>query len=444
MDRDRSTANPVPKLHARTTADPWARARAAASAWVSAFWLLAARAVRRCWPAALAPMLLPLTAASGSVSAPVQPCPQLFGLFTAHSPPPGCWRPYGPNSPFNKPIPAGALQASDSNAIVRQMLREGIGFAGGKQSFQLDSLGSRPIYWAQPSDPLVRIHCTYMWGPRTCEGANGVVVDGLQIHIPAGAQPEQASDGHLTVIEQAAGAEYDFEHASWTSPTELTVASGSEIPISADAGTGLGGIADAGDFGLLGGVIRASELKAGVINHALAISVPCTQGYVWPSRGPWGLGCASIGKSSWGALHMGSLLQLKMSNRQIAATGAPRWERTIMRAMAHYGLYINDTNGGGDDQTLELELEGDESFTSFGESPQMRDLIRTAGGRAWSNGGIGVGGVPIDTAKLRVLDPCVTQGTCLDTKGSASAANHRSGNRSRHHHRHRHHRRKRP
>jgi len=374
--------------------------------------------------AALALLLLALAASTASASTSVAPCPQQFGSFTAQTPPPGCWRPYGSSSPFNKPIPAGAPVASDSGVIMRQMTSSNVGFAGGKQGFQLDSQGSRPIYWAQPSDPMVTIHCTYLWGPRTCQGANGVVVDGLQIHIPAGAQPEQASDGHLTVIDQAAGAEYDFEHASWTSPTELTVASGSEIPISGNAGTGLGGNADAGDFGLLGGVIRASELKAGVINHALAISVPCTQGYVWPSEGPWGLACGSIGRSSSGALHMGSLLQLNMSARQIAATGAPAWEQTIMRAMAQYGLYVNDTNGGGDDQTLELETQDDVSFTSFGASPQLANYLSSLGGRLWSNGAVGLGGLPINTAKLRVIAPCIAQGTCAATAVAHAARAH--------------------
>jgi len=397
------------------TTDFQPRARALAVAAGSRLEQLTSTAVRRI--AGLVLMLLPLTAASASASTSVPPCPQLFGSFTGQAPPPGCWRPYGPGSPFNKPIPSGARVAPDSGAIVGQMLSDEVGFAGGKQSFQLQSQGSRPVYWSQPSDPLVTIRCTYLWGPNTCQGANGEVIDGLRIQIPAGAEPEQQSDGHLTVIDQADNSEYDFERASWSGPNELTVASGSEIPISGDGGTGLGGNADAGDFGLLAGIIRPSELKAGAINHALAISVPCTQGYVWPSHGPWGLACSDIGRSAYGALHMGSLLQLRMSDRQIAATGARAWQQAIMRAMARYGLYVNDTNGGTDNQTLELESESDESFTSLGDAPQMQDLLRSFGGQTWSNGAIGVDGVPINVDRLRVVAPCVQHGRCLPKRG---------------------------
>jgi hypothetical protein len=297
------------------------------------------------------------------------------------------------------------------------MLRHDYQFDGGGHGLVFQSRGSRPVYWSRPADPLVTVHCTYYWGPGTCQGANGFVIDGIKIHIPAGAQPEQQWDGHMLVIDQANNAEYDFERASWSGPNQLTVWSGSEIPISGDTATGLGGSADAGSFGLLAGIIRPTELRANSIDHALAISVPCTEGYVWPAQGPWGEPCGKIGQSDssgagFAGLHMGSLLQLNMTDAQIAGTGAPAWQQAIMRAMSHYGMYINDTNGGADNQTLELEKQGDESFTSFGQAPQMAKVVRSLGATAWSSDNWVVDGVPIDVSKLRVVDPCVQQGTC--------------------------------
>src|ERR1700757_3721706 len=91
-------------------------------------------------------VLLALTAARASPATPAQPCPQLFGSFTAQSQPPGCWRPYGAASPFNKPIPSRVRVAADSSAIMHNLLNANVGFAGGKQNFQFDSQGSRPIY----------------------------------------------------------------------------------------------------------------------------------------------------------------------------------------------------------------------------------------------------------------------------------------------------------
>ena len=143
-----------------------------------------AKFARRIAPFAVALQVL----AGGAASASAASCPQL-GSFSASNQPPACWRAYGDNSPFNTQIPAGARLAPDSSAVVGQMTNLAYHFDGTQKSFQFDSSGSRPIYWASASDPLVTIHCTAYWGPNTCQGANGVIVDGLQIHIPAGAQP---------------------------------------------------------------------------------------------------------------------------------------------------------------------------------------------------------------------------------------------------------------
>jgi hypothetical protein len=356
-----------------------------------------------------------------------------FGAFSAADAPSACWRPYAPSSPFNKPIPQHPRLAPDSAAIVAHMQRYGYQFSGGGHGFALHSRGSRPVYWSSPDDPVVTVRCTYYWGPNTCQGANGHVIDGIEIHIPAGAQPEQQWDGHMIVVDQADNAEYDFERASWTGSDQLTVWSGSEIPITGPGATGLGGNADAGSFGLLGGIVRPEELRSDSINHALAISVPCTDGYVWPAQGPWGLACGSIGQDAPGALQMGALLQLDMTAAQIAATGAPAWQQAIMRAMARYGMYINDTNGGADNRGLEIDVQDDESFTSLGEAPLMGDAVRAFGGSYAGSGDWIVAGVPINPAKLRVIAACVQQGTCPapteQTQMSRRARRHQ-----RHHH----------
>ena len=344
------------------------------------------------------------------------------GLFPAADGPSACWRPYGPKSPFNKPIPDRAPAAADSRAIVEHMLRYSYEFGYKSHRFQLGSRGTRAVYWSSSNDPLVTIHCTYHWGPGTCQGANGFVVDGIRIHIPAGAQPEQQWDGHMTIVDQANNAEYDFERASWTGPDQISVWSGSELPVSGAGATGLGGNADAGSFGLLGGIIRPEELQAGSINHALAISVPCTDGYVWPAMGPWGAPCSSIEQAGDGP-HVGSLLQLSMSPAQIASSGYPRWQKAIVTAMSRYGMYINDTNGSGMNRALELELEDDVSFVSLGQPPLMANMFRALGGTHQGPGYVVLDGVEIPISKLRVVDPCVQHATCVPAADLRSARN---------------------
>lgn len=396
------------------------------------------RVVLRHLLAALTVTVCLLAGAGGAVTAAAAPppCSQQFGSFSAGKPPPACWRPYGSGSPLNKAIPPGAQVAADSRTILHHMLHFGYRFEADRGNYIFQTPGRTPVYWSRASDPVVTVHCTGYWGPNTCQGANGISIDGLQIHLPSGAQPEHQWDGHMIVVDQAAGTEYDFERASWTGSSDLTVWSGSEIPISGRTATGLGGEATAANLGLLGGIVRAGELRAGVINHALAVSVPCTTGYVWPATGPWGEPCRKIGQSDpslrSSAPQMGTLLQLHMTDREIAAIGAPPWQQAIMTAMAHYGMYVNDTNGGSDNSTLELEKEGDESFTSFGMAPRMANLVHQLGGVYYPSG-TGqwvVGGVPIDVSRLRVIDPCVAQGGCAGSSPAWVLSSHRRSLRS--------------
>jgi hypothetical protein len=322
-------------------------------------------------------------------------CQQRFGSFSVGNWPPACWRPYGNSSPFNRPIPANPRLASESAASSSYILSNRWYFSSDDHgNFVTDSGGSRPVYWSRSSDPLVTVICR---GGYSCQR-------GIKVRIPLGAQPQNRSDGHMAVIDQAHRLEYDFWRASTPSNGEMTVSAASRIPIGGGSATGLGGRGEAARLGLLGGLLRAPELAAGRIDHALAITAPCVQrSDVWPApaRGRGDHVCARNGPGP----HLGSLLQLNMSDAAIAATHAPPWQAAIMRAMAHYGMYVVDTNGRGN-REMSLIQEDDKSFTSFGYPGQMSSFIRSIGGRS------SVAGVPIDQSRLRVIDPCVPRGTC--------------------------------
>ncbi len=207
----------------------------------------------------------------------------------------------------------------------------------------------------------------------------------------------------MSVVDQASGLEYDFWLATPPAHGRMEVAAGNSIPIGPDRGSGLGGAAEAAQLGLLGGLIRASELRSARIDHALAITVPCEQhSDVWPAplSGQADVVCPEGGSGP----HLGSLLQLNMSDQAIAATGAPAWERAIMTAMARYGVYVVDSSGVLD--TMTLLKEDDRSFTSVGISGPWQDLISSDGGTT------SLFGVPIEVSRFRVIDPCVAQGRC--------------------------------
>jgi len=337
-------------------------------------------------PLALVLAVQKLIATSGSL------CPEQFGSFSVGHWPPACWRPYGPRSPFNTPIPADPRLAADSRRIVAFILAHRWSFEGSGGRPTIDAGGSRPVYWAQPSDPLVRVRCRE---EHSCQHVRSV-------RFPRRARAETESDGHLTIVEQATAREYDFWQAGVPSRGVLRTSAASVIPIGANAGTGLEGDAEAAHLGLLGGLVRAPELVAGRIEHALAMVAPCVQARdVYPAPA-WGRGDAICGAGGAGP-HFGSLLQLNMSEAEISATGAPRWQRAIMTAMARYGAYVVDT-GGASTGTLDLLKEEDQSFTSFGYAPQMQQFVASLGS--------GTVGVPIDFSKLRVISPCVPRHAC--------------------------------
>ena len=70
---------------------------------------------------------------------------------------------------------------------------------------------------------------------------------------------------------------------------------------------GLGAKAVAGGYALSAGVIRPEELAAGEIDHALFMTVKCTNGTaVWPAARNTGRICSELGLSNADAPAMGS------------------------------------------------------------------------------------------------------------------------------------------
>ena len=322
--------------------------------------------------------------------------------FSAGNWPGACWRPYADSSPFNQRIPDNPRLAANSAAMVQRILGFGLpGKLSGGKSDATDDYG-HPTYYPTASDPLFTLHCTESWG--RC------AVEGLQVRIPNAAKPASGSDGHMTVVDQASGWEYDFWQVT-SKPAgggTLAMSWGGRTRIDGD---GLHSDATAAQFGNLAGIIRAPELMSGQIDHALFVSIKCDSGsYVYPASKS-GRSCADAGLPGTNAPPMGTRLQLAMSDDQIAALPLPQWKKGILTAMAHYGMYFGDTGGPG----FGLQVESPATYTSFG----VADPIMT-----WAQGGApGVtmwnGDWVLDIASgvdwaryLRVVDSCVAQGNC--------------------------------
>ncbi len=293
-----------------------------------------------------------------------------YGTFGANSEPGACWRPYSDSSPFNTPIGSSTQVSSNSAQVVNRLVGFGsmdntVAGTGGTGADWM-----HPIYFSQPSDPLYTIHCTVSSGQ--CPTLNG-----MQLRIPSAAQPAGAGDGHMAVIDQSSGWEWDFWQVQ-SKPAgggTLTVSSAGRTMITGD---GLKSGATASYFGLAAGVIRGEEMQAGEIDHALFLVVKCTNGTaVWPAATSKASGrsCSSMGLSNANAPAMGQHFYLEMSDAQINALMVPSWQKTILRAMAHYGMYVGDTGGS----SWGVQIESGTSYTSFGETDPWVTFAKQAG-----------------------------------------------------------------
>jgi hypothetical protein len=319
------------------------------------------------------------------------------------------WRPYAPRSPFNEPIPADVRVVGNSRAIVDRMLSWAppvtlVAGSGGTT----DDYG-HPTYYARSSDPVFRLRPAVPWG--------GATVRGRRIHIPDAAKAAPGADGHMTVVEPD-GWEYDF----WQVKSKprgggtMTFSLGSRQRID---GNGLRGRATAAGFGNLAGIIRAPELAAGKIDHALFLVVRCAttstgfgfgarrrredSAYVYPAAAG-GASCPDDPS----APPLGARIQLAMTSAQIDALHLPVWKRGLVLALARYGGYIGDTGGPG----VGIQMESSLSYTALGQRDPLVALgaeqararlgaVRSYGGRYFFDIADGV-----DWARyLRVVAP---------------------------------------
>jgi hypothetical protein len=344
--------------------------------------------------------------AQATVSRDARACS--FGEFDIGSWPGPCWRPYSDASPFNRPLPADPPLADDSAEVVDKLASWGkpenkiLAPASEKQTDY-----SHPYYISHPSDPKFTVHCAESWGKCPIEG--------MTVHIPDAARAANGPDGHMDVIDQAHGWEYNFFQVR-DKPRgggRLTISFGGRNRIGTPDATGLGGNGTASNFGLMAGMIRAPEIAALDIPHALFMFVKCTNGKsVYPATGSGGRLCSQMGASNQGAPEMGTHFQLDMSDAEIDALGAPPMQTSILRAMAHYGLIVGDT---GTDP-WGLLIESDATYTSFDRAPQVGRAFKQLGAEHYEDSTYDfwvLQTVPIDWQRhLRVVKPCVSRGTC--------------------------------
>jgi hypothetical protein len=261
-----------------------------------------------------------------------------------------------------------------------------------------------PVFYAEPGDPIYTLHATEPWGTSELEG--------MRIPIPPHARPSGSEDAHMTIVTPE-GWEYDLWHTQMppAGGGTLTFGWGGRTRID---GNGLGSGGTASGFGNLAGMIRAPELAAGHIDHALFIVLRCTaqntsfgygatthvgtSSYVYPAD-DGGRACPA---SESGAPPLGTRFMLAMSDAQIQALAVPAWKKTILTALAHYGGYVGDTGGPG----FTFMFESSTSYTALGLPDPLEEFAKANNLPTWEGKYIFNVASGVEWEKyLRVLTP---------------------------------------
>ncbi|MDP8968234.1 MAG: fibronectin type III domain-containing protein [Actinomycetota bacterium] len=314
-----------------------------------------------------------------------------------------CWRPFAATSPFNRALPDNPPLAPNSAAVIRRLLSWGDAqdLLAGHADTEHDYY--HPVYYSSPGDPVYTVRCV--------EWTSSCAVEGDRVRIPSAARAAGGGDGHLAVIDQETGWEHDF----WQVRSKpggggtLVVSHGGKTRIDGD---GRGSNATAAWFALSAGIIRGAEMQAGRIEHALFSAIKCTAGNsVAPAEpGTSAAACSTFGLSNTNAPPLGARIQLDMSDAEIDALAVPAWKKTILRALAEYGLIVGDTNGGN--AAWGIQGESGSSYTSFGRTDPWRSFAESVDAPRYDGGYALDIAAGVDWTRLRVIAPCVSEGSC--------------------------------
>jgi hypothetical protein len=268
---------------------------------------LPARAVRRAAAmAALAPCLL--TAAPAAAATP----------------------PFAPGSVWNAPLASSAPLALSSAALVGELGRQVTQYGPWINT----TAYSVPVYTVPAGQPTV---------PVKLDVPNYLTLqqDFSAVPLPANAVPAKGTDAHLTVYQPSTNTLWDMWKASKQADGWHFRWGGKLTGVSTSPGywpNAMG--ATATSLPLLGGLIRISELQAGVIPHALALAIPQmkAKSFVWPAQRTDGTSTLANAIPAGTRFRLDPALDVEALPLKPAA-------KVIARAAQRYGIVVRDTAG---------------------------------------------------------------------------------------------------
>lgn len=282
---------------------------------------------------------------------------------------------------------SASLHPFSSGSVWNSAIGSGADFQGRYESRTSSFLSGKPVInrssWSiavkrsKSTDPMATLK-----GIRNGES--------WKIRIPASTKTTGGSDGHVTIISPDGVTAYDAYKLKKHSNTSYSAALVVITDLRSDGLTS--GVRAAG-VPAVAGLIRAHELEAAKIPHALAVAIPggmLKRGQVWPANRQ------DTNTSSYkGSVPMGSLLAIPGSV-DLSSMGLSREGMALAKALQNYGAYVVDRSGM---VSLYCELDCDAGKTSKMAAdwkklyPHMRAVSNS------SPSSVGGGGSP------RVSDP---------------------------------------
>ncbi len=235
--------------------------------------------------------------------------------------------PFADESPFNIKIPQNAAIDPSTDQYVNAII----------DSFT-DMLVVAVGNWSVPiffADSLTTLYDINITDPDW----SFIMED---VPIPDSAVPDPEEDGHLCIIDESTGVEYDFWQAEKQGDT-WSASWGNNISIYSTGTYPYGAGARASGFALTAGLLFPYEFLQERIDHALVFSLDPTLvrqgGPILPATDSDGYSTNPL------ALPEGARLQLdpsiNLDNRGLTSS-----EKIIAKALQEYGMILGDIGGG--------------------------------------------------------------------------------------------------
>jgi hypothetical protein len=245
--------------------------------------------------------------------------------------------PFAPSSIWNQPLAAGAPLATNSSSLVAQLQHQVTSFGAWINT----SSYSTPIYTVPGSQK--RVPVTLHTDNTSLSARDLTKAFRAGVPIPSDARPAPGTDRDLVIWQPSTDKMWELWVAQRTSSGWRADWGGEMLHVSHNPGYFTyptdWGIA-ATSLPLLGGMMRISDLRAGHIDHALAISIPEARKYIYASPAQRTDG----GTDSPNAIPEGTRFRLD-PKLDIAKLGLPPLTRMIAEAAQRYGLIVRDQSG---------------------------------------------------------------------------------------------------